>query len=303
MYTTFITIHDQELVLTLEKNKVFRNLPRYVYMFVGPRPVDKIKHLKNLLVAREYPQNIEKYKSLCDFTGWYCLVKNNLITTPFVSLIQFDSLVLPSFDKKTTDMLHKHPNALMGYQPHLLSADYFLSDQFCKTMKECVKKYYDVDVQTLVKQAQEKADTQWPGATSIFCSKELLAQYIAWCEPMIDELGNDPMGGHSIERGIKFFSILKGIENYYLPDVLQHIFACSHDQDYMTAEEKAHNRARFERFLAGELSALSCMPGYKKWPYLIFKQHRYPKWMCKLCCLFIWNKKGRRDFREKHQFK
>ena len=283
MYTVFITVHDQDLILKLEQNKVFRNLKAYTYMFVGVRPVDKIKHMKNVIIARDYPINIEKYKSLCDFTGWYALVKNNLIKTPFVSLIQFDSLIKPGFDKLTTKMFRQHPNALMGYQPHLLTADYFLEDRFCLTMKQCVKKYYGVDVEDLVKQVQEKGDTQWPGATSIFCSKEILEQYIAWCEPMIDTLGADPMGGHSIERGVKFFSILYGIENFYLPQVLQHIFACSHDQDYVPEDLKAIYRARFASFLAGELS-----------------KPKYPKWLCKICCLFIWHTQQRKDFMEKY---
>lgn len=287
MYTVFITVHDQELILTLEKNKVFRNLDRYTYMFVGPRPVDKISHLKNVIVARNYPHNIEKYKSLCDFTGWYALVKNNLIKTPFVSLIQFDSLILPGFDKKTTRMLRKHPDALMGYQPHLLTAPYFLEDRFCLTMKQCVKKYYKVEVEDLIKKAQAQGDTQWPGATSIFCSKKLLEQYIEWCEPMIDELGMDPMGGHSIERGIKFFSILKGIKNFYLPEVLQHVFACSHDQDYVPDDLKAIYRARFAQFLAGDLTVACC-------------RKKLPRWLCKICCWFIWKKETRRAFREKY---
>jgi hypothetical protein len=54
---TFVFIHDQSLVLDFETKSKFSNLYKFTYVFLGNRPVDKISHIPNLFIARDYEDN------------------------------------------------------------------------------------------------------------------------------------------------------------------------------------------------------------------------------------------------------
>lgn len=252
-YETFIAVHDQDLILCLENNNIFRYLKNYKYIFLGMRPVDKISMLPNVIIAREQDNNIEKYKVLCDFTGWYALIKNNIISAEYVVLIQFDSFIRYDFDKKTKKMLALYPDSIIGYQPHRIKASYFLEERYSSGLVKCLKDLYSCDVHRLVEEALTKGDQYWPGGTSIACSKKILCEFVEWSLPMIEILGKDPMGGHSMERSVKMYCLLHKINNEYLPEVMEHIYACSHEQSYTSQRHQQYCRNRLQVFLNGDL--------------------------------------------------
>ncbi len=270
-HETFIDVHDQDLIIRLEQNKVFRYLTNYRYVFLGNRPTDRIKDYPNVIIARDYPENIEQYKSLLDFTGQYMLVKNDLIKTDFVSFVQYDSLVLPDFERKTRNLLASHPDALIGYFRFDLASPGFIGDHFCGGIIESIKHHYGLDVRELTKKAiQEGSDRFFPGVISFACSKKTLERFVDWCAPMIDELGKQKMAGHYIERGVKFFCMANGVKNYYLPHVVDHFFASSHDQDYVSSDEKQANQTSLEQLLNGSMPILQADTWWKRFRRKVF---------------------------------
>jgi hypothetical protein len=92
--STFIFVHDQQIVLDYIAANKFSDLPDVKYCFLGMRPTEQIEHLPNVIIARNLPDNIEHYPNLVAWTGWYALVRNDLIKTNLVNLFEYDVNVL-----------------------------------------------------------------------------------------------------------------------------------------------------------------------------------------------------------------
>jgi hypothetical protein len=88
--STFIFVHDQQIVLDYIAAGKFSDLPDLKYVFLGMRPTEQIEHLPNVIIARDLPDNIEHYPNLVAWTGWYALVRNDLIKTDLVNLFEYD---------------------------------------------------------------------------------------------------------------------------------------------------------------------------------------------------------------------
>jgi hypothetical protein len=87
---TFIFVHDQNIVIDFIHSNKFSNIDNVKYVFVGDKPVDKIKDLNEVIVCRDLKDNIENYPNLTSFTGWYALWKNNLIESDYINLFEYD---------------------------------------------------------------------------------------------------------------------------------------------------------------------------------------------------------------------
>ena len=250
----YISVHDQELILQLEQNNCFRNIKEYKYLFLGMRPVDKLGNLKNkVIITRDLEHNIEEQKCMFDYTGWYALVKNNLIKKKYVTIVHYDCFLKKGFQEKINKTFRKHPDCVISFQPHLLTCNYFISDEFASTIIPACKQVYGIDVYKIVDNAVKSGDKYWPGGGSFSCSKEWLEGYINWVEPMKPMLMADKMCSHNVERSMKFYDIVHNVHEEYLPDIMEHIFNCAHDQPYKSDELIQCARNRYQQFLNGEL--------------------------------------------------
>jgi hypothetical protein len=97
--STFIFVHDQQIVLDYLAAGKFSDLPDVKYCFLGMRPTDRIEHLPNVIIARNLPDNIEHFPKLVAWTGWYALVRNDLITTHYVNLFEYDVNVVGEWEQ------------------------------------------------------------------------------------------------------------------------------------------------------------------------------------------------------------
>jgi hypothetical protein len=100
--STFIFVHDQHIVLDYLAAGKFNDLPEVKYVFLGMRPTDQIEHLVDMgkvIIARNLPDNIEHFPNLVAWTGWYALVRNQLITTHFVNLFEYDVNVVGKWEQ------------------------------------------------------------------------------------------------------------------------------------------------------------------------------------------------------------
>ncbi len=254
MTQIFISVHDQDLILQLEKNRCFRNIKKYKYIFLGKRPIDKLKKLKNkVIIARDLKNNIEEQKCMFDYTGWYALVKNNLIKEKYVTIVHYDCLLKEGFDETINKTFKEHPDCVISFQPHLLTCDYFISEEFASVIIPACKEVYNIDIRKIVDEAIQRGDKYWPGGGSFACSKEWLEKYVDWVEPMKPLLMQDKMCSHNVERAMKFFDLVHNIQEEYLPDIMEHIFNAAHDQAYQPEEIKIAQRKRFDDFINGRL--------------------------------------------------
>jgi hypothetical protein len=96
---TFIFVHDQQIVLDYIAANKFHDLPDLKYCFLGHRDVDQIEHLPNVIVARNLPNNIEHLPNLVAWTGWYAVLRNDLITADYVNLFEYDVNVVGKWEQ------------------------------------------------------------------------------------------------------------------------------------------------------------------------------------------------------------
>lgn len=87
---TFIFVHDQQIVVDYIRAGKFAELPSVQYVFLGHRPVDLIRDLPGVVIARELKHNIEHLPNLVAWTGWYAVVRNGLVTADIVNLFEYD---------------------------------------------------------------------------------------------------------------------------------------------------------------------------------------------------------------------
>lgn len=97
---TFIFVHDADILNIIEEKSLFNKLENVNYVFLGYNETDSIKTDK-LIVARDLPINIEQYKNLVAWTGWYALSKNNFVKEgDIVNLFEYDILINNNFVQK-----------------------------------------------------------------------------------------------------------------------------------------------------------------------------------------------------------
>lgn len=232
MIETFITVHDQNIILNAEKNKKYKNLTKYRYLFVGKGDISLLKDNKNVIIGREIEKNIEDLNYFCDFTAWFFLVKNKLINTKFISLIQYDTDIRDDFESLTLKKLSSNENIIFGYVPYSIDSFDFLGNRdFKDLLCNSVKKIYEIDILDLIKKYRNdnEDDTLWPSSNNLAMSRINLERLISWCEPIILDMGNQKYSGHAIERSVKIFSIIHNIKNEYILDVLIHHQLDSHN--------------------------------------------------------------------------
>lgn len=228
MIETFITVHDQEIILKYEELQKYSNLKKYRYVFVGKNDTSKIKNLNNVIFAKDYQDNIEDLNYFVDFTSWYLIVKNSLIETEMVSLIQYDTDITEIFENETVKNLTS--NSILGYVPyHMSYCDFLTCNMGAEPLSKSLNNVYNLNIYNLVSEhVKNTSDNLWPSSNNIATTKTILEKLVNWFEPIVYDMGNFKYSGHSFERSIKIFSIINNITNLYLDNVLKHYQLDSH---------------------------------------------------------------------------
>ena len=254
-FEVYISVHDQDIILELERNNIFRYLDSYKYLFLGMRPVDKLNdYMDKLIIVRDLPNNIEDQKCLYDYTGQYALAKNDgLVKASHVIIIQYDCFVCKDFMKSIKRAFKHNPDCFVNFQPQPLKSDIFLKDLFARATKKACKEVYDLDLEQKCQEFIERGDLYWPAGGTFACSFENFKKFIDWMNPLLPYFVLDSMSAHNIERSVKFFCEANNLEEVYLPEIMEHIFYCSHDQVYKDEELLQASRDRYEKYIKGEL--------------------------------------------------
>ena len=103
---TFVFVHDQNIILEYEQNNKFKSLKKYKYVFVGNRDYELVENNPKVIIAKKYEINLEDYPYFTAFTGWYLLWKNNLITTKFVTLLEYDVNLTDYFEQTISKLIY-----------------------------------------------------------------------------------------------------------------------------------------------------------------------------------------------------
>jgi len=239
---TYIFIHDQDLLLEFEKNNKFKQLKNPIYIFVGNKNCSKIENLNNVLIAKNFEKNLEKYPLFTAFTGWYMLWKNDLIKTDYVTFIEYD-VILKDFFEQTISKLFYEEYDMIGYVPHRMDIYHYIKNpDWVRSIFPAIKKIHKLDIEREIKyNINRNPDSMWSATNNITFKKEIFDEYMKWFEPLIDEIKNDEYCGHAQERAISFFYTTKNKKMALTNGLLKHFQLNSHGtQEHHVNYEVSH---------------------------------------------------------------
>lgn len=233
---TFVTIHDQDLVLAIEADRGrFAGLDT-TYLFVGPRPVDRILHLgERLVVAREYPGNIERWPHLYDFTGWWVLADYGIIRSDTVLMLQYD-MAAGVLDLEAQIAAALAPPPAPPVPPELLGASIVLPLAPSMVAFACGHRSAGnwmlmldgfEPVFTAGLAARDAAPPppdfeEWPTTQGTAWRTSAFVSFMRWVRPILDVWAPDMWAGHHAERSVYAWLRHTGRTWAHLPGVVLH---------------------------------------------------------------------------------
>lgn len=122
---TFVFCHDQKIMLEIEQKQNLIQLPNLTWVMLGFNNFDKIKNKNNVIISNSLNKNIEHYKYLFAWTGWYSLYENGLIIDgDVVNFFEYDIELLRDWEqKKQCAYFHMDTNETW-WNPHFGGNDF-----------------------------------------------------------------------------------------------------------------------------------------------------------------------------------
>ena len=236
---TFIFVHDQNIVLDFIRVGKFSNLENVKYVFVGSKPVDKIKDLNQVIVCRDLEHNIEQFPNLTSFTGWYALCKNNLIKSNQVSLFEYDINTSSDLQTKINNSFDEGFD-VVGYIPlGIHDINYIRNMQWSAKMITSLGSVYGINLQNFLNSLPNTTTISMTSNHSM--TKDALYQYMDWMSPMLDEIKKSYFSGHEVERSISIFYLIKQLKYKILENNISHFQFNSHGTQAIGADKFLNN--------------------------------------------------------------
>ena len=226
---TFICVHDQNIVLDYEKNSKFSILKNYRYVFLGDRPTDLIQNNPKVIIARKYETNLEDYPYFTAFTGWYLLWKNNLITTKYITLLEYDTLVNENFEQIISKMIYEN-KPMIGYVPVSVNNYHYIdNNDWVEHIFKAINDVYKLNIQSKLKTLISKnPNLSWSSTSNVTFRNDIFNDFMKWFEPLIPHLKETQTSGHAFERAVSFYYFIKNKEMVLTNGVIKHIQMDSH---------------------------------------------------------------------------
>lgn len=210
---TFVTIHDQDILLDCESSGQFSTLSDVTYLFVGVRPIDRIPaHIKHV-VCRDFSPNMEHLPDFYDYTGWFVLWKNQLVTSPNVLMIQYDMRpVVPNVEQHCAQALSTH--GMVAFQTASMPMLFLDNEEFGIPYRNAMMR-----LGSPVELWPPRHE--WPTSQGTAWRTDVFYRYMRWFEPCFEEFAGHRFCGHLAERTLAAFTSLY-TDVAHLPGVIQH---------------------------------------------------------------------------------
>ena len=233
---TFVFVHDQDIVLDFDRIGKFNSIENLRYVFLGARPVDRISGRPDVIVARDFEDNIENLASFVAFTGWHLIWKNNLSDADYINLFEYDVDLKKGFSEEQRMKLDGVD--VMGYVPLSVHDYWYIGDEACTgSLLRSFNSRYGIDYRQMVNSMGDEIVGLTSNQTF---SKAHFDRFMSWFEEMIPDLQDDPMCGHMPERAVSIYCRTNGASNVSIePDLLAHYRLDSHGTGQRDREEVA----------------------------------------------------------------
>lgn len=227
--STFIFVHDQEIILDFNNKNRFKEFQNFKYVFLGDRPTDKIKNQENVIFAKNYEDNLEHYPKLTSYSGWYILWKYKLINTDYVNLFEYDLNYIKGVDKILKPTLNQN-NDFIGYFP--MSVDdpvYTKMSQYSKELIDSVYKKENINILDVIKSHKNKdRNLQWSSSSNSTWKTEKFYEFTEWLSNYVEDIVKSDYCGHIHERSLSFYYLINNLKVLNTKNLMTHLQLNSH---------------------------------------------------------------------------
>jgi len=183
------------------------------------------QHNQNTIRCIDLPHNIEQYRYLCAFTGWYAIAKNFLYNNKYVCLLEYDTKVLANLHQSNIKALTTNPKAVIAYS--YTQMDHYVFTKSTPWLEISLKKIYNLDLQQFVSDYRRQFPF-WPTTTNLTIGTDVLEQFIRWFEPMCELFRHYELGAYVQERAFFVFCVIHNIPITYCLNTVYHQQQKSH---------------------------------------------------------------------------
>lgn len=226
---TFIFVHDQDIIVNYEQNNKFNGFENYKYVFLGNGKVDKLKNINNLIIARDLKYNLEKYPKMCAYSGWYVLYMNELITSDYVNLFEYDVTICDNFIEKLSNEINNEIN-IYSYVPVSTRMEFINNQNWVSDLFKYFKLKKNINLYDLVYNKIINNNIEiWASTSNVTFNTDFFYEYMNDVCDIFDWMKQWNSVGHGLERLLSFYLIMNDITNIkYLNNLIKHYQLDSH---------------------------------------------------------------------------
>ena len=245
---TFIFAHDQQIIIDMEANGKFANIPNVTYVMVGANPHDKLEGMDNVIIEWEYPKNLVDYnKNMLSFTGWQLLYEYDMIDrdTDYVNLFEYDIKLSDNFNTELEGCIAQTNPSIIGYITLPVNAPMYIEEpNYCKEIIESIQKNHQIDMRYVVSLYKE-----FNAVVSVTSNHTLQVStfndFMKFMQPCIDDIKENKYSGHQTERALSFYYLnFDSLSVEVLPNALFHYQLDTHQTQGIPIEKFTNNYAQ-----------------------------------------------------------
>ena len=221
MTKTFVLCHTQDFVINAIENGKYENFNDYCFVFMGSGNVDKIKDIKNVIISRDLPINIEEQKNCLQYCGWYSIYYNSLIDGDYIRIIDYD-IDINIINNKTDHKVKSGIGFDYGF--------YFL-EGFGNNEKfiESINNHIDGDIRAIIKDYGTRFNqTKWFSSIDVLIDKKVFSEFMDWFKPIYEKTKDEYYFGMFFERYLTIFLIVNDINYVVTENEISHKQLQSH---------------------------------------------------------------------------
>lgn len=242
---TFIFAHDQRIILDMEQNQKFADIPNLRYVLVGDCENKEVAGNPRVIIEAEHnPNYIYKNRNLLSFTGWLLLFNHGLIgpMTTHVNLFEYDIKLSGNIISEIERCIAETDPDVIGYiQIPAKTPMYADEPRFCKEIVESINKNHGWNVMDVVNQYK-----QFNGDVSVTSNHTLSVgafnKFMNFMKPCVADIEDNKYGGHQTERALSFYYLGESdVSVVVLPNCLFHYQLDTHQTQNIPVEKYLNN--------------------------------------------------------------
>jgi len=231
--TTFIICHDESIIKNNIQSKKFNSLGDVKFLYVGKNEFDDINLYPNVIIVRDLKYNIEQYPRFTAFTAWYAIWKNNLCTTKYLNLLEYDVNLNEDFNFYLSNVIKMKPKIVSYFPLTMRNYHYINNPDWVTSITKGIKLAYKTDIRNfvtgiIIDSINKNVEPIWPTTNNVCFEYTTFEKYMKWIQPLISYMKDDPYSGHNQERALSFFSLMNKVPVAYFQGYIEHVQSDSH---------------------------------------------------------------------------